>query len=84
MFGGTTVDIQNNWRQAAHRNCPKIFHGPSQITPAHPSSYIMTGPLPRTNLNACINTLSVKRMLKPTQQRCFIFTSEQNFHHKEA
>jgi hypothetical protein len=29
----------------AHRNCPKIFHGPSQITPAHPSSYFMTGPL---------------------------------------
>jgi hypothetical protein len=28
-----------------HLNCPKIFHGPSQITPAHPSSYFMTGPL---------------------------------------
>jgi hypothetical protein len=39
LFGGHTK------RLAAYRNCPKIFHGGSQITPAHPSSHFMTDPL---------------------------------------
>jgi hypothetical protein len=40
LFGGPKVFVL-----AAHQKCPKIFHGPSQITPAHPSSYFMTGSL---------------------------------------
>ena len=46
---------------AAHRNCPKIFHGRSQITPAHPSSYFMTGPL---NCNIIIPVLLTKRLTR--------------------
>jgi hypothetical protein len=39
------VDIQNNWRPIETAQRFSMAHPNSQITPAHPGSYFMTGPL---------------------------------------